>query len=199
MAKTSGDRIKPMRIIAGAFRGRKLRSPRGDALRPTADRLKETLFDILGPAIRGAVFLDVFAGTGSIGLEALSRGAREAVFVESGAAAGRLIRENLARCGIGGGYRIIRQDAFTALRSLSREGFSADFTFLDPPYDWKPYGDLLGLLFDTGIARADARVVVEHARWAELPESGGRFVRTRVVRQGDHCLGFYSAAENDTN
>ena len=184
-----------MRIIAGEYRGRKLGSPRGDALRPTADRLKETLFDILGPAIRGAVVLDVFAGTGSIGLEALSRGAREAVFVESSAAAVRLIRENLERCGIRSGYRLIRQDAFTALRILAKEGFAADFAFLDPPYDWKPYRDLLDLLFDTGIAQADARVVIEHARRSVLPESGRRFARTRVVRQGDHCLSFYSAAD----
>jgi 16S rRNA (guanine(966)-N(2))-methyltransferase RsmD len=165
------------------------------SIRPTSDRIKETLFDILGPGIRGAVILDVFAGTGAIGIEALSRGAREAVFVESGAEGGRLIGENLKLCGIDRGFRLIRQDAFFALRMLAREKFSPDFAFLDPPYDFKPYHDLLEILFGTGLAGQGTGVVIEHDRRAFLPEDGMRYMRTRTVRQGDHCLSFYSIDE----
>ena len=150
-----------MRIIAGEFRGRKLKPLRGTSVRPTAGRLKVTLFDILGPGMRGAVVLDAFAGTGSVGLEAISRGAREVVFIESSSDGDRQIRRNIELCGVQGGYRLIRQDAFSALRLLAREGFTADVAFLDPPYDFKPYRDLLEILFNSGLAPAGARVVIE--------------------------------------
>ena len=96
-----------MRIISGKFGGRRLKGPRGNEMRPTGDRLKETLFNILGAEIRGAVLLDVFSGTGAIGLEALSRGAREVVFIERDPDGTRLIRSNLELCGINSGFRII--------------------------------------------------------------------------------------------
>jgi 16S rRNA (guanine966-N2)-methyltransferase len=184
-----------MRIIAGELRGRKLRSPRGLDLRPTADRLKQTLFDILGPGVRGAVFLDVFAGTGSIGLEAISRGAGEVVFIECDAEGARLIRQNIELCGVIGGYRLVQQDAFSALRQLARGGFSMDVAFLDPPYDFKPYGDLLDIVFKLGLAPQGARVVIEHDRCAVLPASGERYHRTRIVRQGSHYLSFFSVPD----
>jgi len=183
-----------MRIIAGEFRGRKLKSLEGTTVRPTADRLRETLFDILGPGIREAAVLDVFAGTGAIGLEAISRGAREVVFIESSADCIRLIRQNLALCGVKQGYRFIQQDVFFALRLLAREKFLPDVAFLDPPYNWKPYGDLLKTYFNLGLAHAATKVVIEHDRWSVLPEFGERFQATRVVRQSNHCLSFYSIA-----
>ena len=180
-----------MRVIGGEFRGRRLLSPRGDAVRPTSDRLRETLFNILAPRIRGARFLDVFAGTGAVGIEALSRGAREAVFVESSSDAGRTIRANLDLCGVRHGFRIETADAFPALRALARERFRADLVFLDPPYSWGPYRDLIDLLFRSGLAPADSMVVVEHHRKTGLPESGPGFKRARTVLQGDHALTFY--------
>ncbi len=180
-----------MRVISGKFRGRKLRGPAGLDLRPTGDRLKETLFNILGPNIGGATVLDVFGGTGAIGIEALSRGASEAVFIESAAIGQRLIRKNLELCGVEEGYRILQQDVFTALRFLAREGFKADIVFFDPPYNWKPYGDLLELVFGKGLLSQRSRVVIEHHRKAVLPESGDGYRRSRIVRQGDHCLSFY--------
>jgi len=180
-----------MRIIAGRLRGRRLKGPRGLELRPTGDRLKETLFDILGPAIEGTVVLDVFAGTGSVGLEALSRGAREVVFIESNQEAARLIRQNLAICGISSGFRLVNQDAFPALRLLGRGDFSADIVFLDPPYEFEPYGDLLDIIFRRGIAGESSRCIVEHHSKAAIPEAGPGYERTRVVRQSDKCLSFY--------
>ena len=99
-----------MRVISGQFRGRKLRGPRGAEIRPTGDRLKESLFNILDPSIQGTIFVDVFAGTGAIGIEALSRGARQVVFVDSSREGCRLIRENLELCGIEGGFRLLSSD-----------------------------------------------------------------------------------------
>ena len=180
-----------MRVIAGKFKGRRLQGPLGAEIRPTGDRLKETLFNILGPEVEDAVVLDAFGGTGAIGIEALSRGARHVVFIESAAEGRRLIRNNLDRCGVRSGHRILPQDIFKALRSLSREGFKADIVFFDPPYGWKPYGDLVETLYARQLVSASGRVVIEHHRKADLPESGRGYRRSRLVRQGDHCLSFY--------
>lgn len=183
-----------MRVIAGKYRGRRLSGPQGLEIRPTGDRLKESLFNILAPLIPGAVVLDAFGGTGAIGIEALSRGAREVVFIEKSPAGSRLIRRNLDACAVADGARIVEQDVFTALRFLARQGFAADILYFDPPYDWEPYGDLLALAFGRGLARAGACVIVEHRRRTPPPEAGDGFARTRLVRQGDHCLSFYAAA-----
>jgi len=180
-----------MRVISGKFRGRRLKGPDGRKIRPTGDRLKETLFNILGPGISGAVVLDVFGGAGAIGIEALSRGAQEVVFIENAEDACRLIRRNLELCGIRTGYRILQQDVFAALRALARQGFKANVVYFDPPYDWKPYRDLLEITFLRGLSPASARVVIEHHRKAPLPESGEGYQRSRIVQQGDHCLSFY--------
>ena len=182
-----------MRVISGKFKGRRLKGPQGTGLRPTGDRLKETLFNILGPGVVDSVVLDVFAGAGAIGIEALSRGAREIVFIDSGSEGPRLIRENLELCGVDRGYRIIEQDVFMALRALARRQFRADIVFFDPPYDWKPYRDLLDILFKKVLVTGSSRVVIEHYRKADLPETAEEYVRSRVVRQGDHWLSFYES------
>jgi 16S rRNA (guanine966-N2)-methyltransferase len=184
-----------MRVISGIFKGRRLKGPQGRGLRPTGDRLKETLFNILGPGVAGAVVLDVFAGAGAIGIEALSRGAAEVVFIESGAEGQRLIRHNLELCGVKHGCRIVEQDAFMAMRTLARRGFKADVVFFDPPYDFKPYRDLLDIVFNKQLIGSLSRVVIEHHRKAALPESGDEYIRSRIVRQGDHCLSFYTSKE----
>lgn len=165
--------------------------PSGMELRPTGDRLKESLFNILGPSVAGTVMLDAFGGTGAIGIEALSRGARETVFIESAEAGCRLIRKNLELCGVETGYRILQQDVFRAMRSLARQGFKANIVFFDPPYDWKPYRDILEIVFKHELLSKPARVVVEHHRKAAVPESGDGYRRSRIIRQGDHWLSFY--------
>jgi 16S rRNA (guanine966-N2)-methyltransferase len=180
-----------MRLISGTMKGRRLKGPAGTDLRPTADRLKESLFNIIGPCIDGASVLDAFGGTGAIGIEALSRGAREVVFIECAEAGARLILENLRHCGIEKGYTIVKLDVFTALRSLARQGFRANIVFFDPPYDWKPYADLLNIVFQKHLLSSPFRVVIEHHRKAVLPESGEGYRRSRIVRQGDHCLSFF--------
>ena len=186
-----------MRVISGEYRGRRLKGPKGMDLRPTGDRLKETLFNILKPRISGAVVFDIFSGTGAIGIEALSRGAGRVVFVERDSAANSLIRQNLQTCNVEGDYLIIQEDVFTTLRSLARRGFRADIIFFDPPYDWKHYTDLLKLTFKPELVSAYTCVVIEHGRRADLPESGEGYERYRLVRHGDNCLSFYKKKEQD--
>jgi len=175
----------------------------GLELRPTGARPKETPFDIIGTAIQNAALLDLFAGTGAIGVEALSRGAARVTFVESSERAEKLIRRNLTHCGIASGYRLLRGDAFKCLRRLGREGVQFDVVFMDPPYGWGPYGDLLQLVFSGGLAARSARVVIEHRRGAALPARGEGYRRVRTVRQGDQCLSFYATdaaePEEDTD
>jgi len=188
-----------MRIIAGTFRGRRLQGPADRTLRPTSDRLKEALFNILGSAVQQAIILDGFAGTGAVGLEALSRGAREVVFIDSDRDALRLIRTNLETCGVASGYRILQEDIFTSMRGLARAEFRADIAFLDPPYHWGPYRDLIGTLYSTGIASIGTRVILEHHRKADVPETAPGFHRVRIVRQSDKCLSFYLSSRNSTS
>ena len=182
-----------MRVISGKFRGRRLKAPLGMEMRPTGDRLKETLFNILGSSVAGAVVLDVFSGTGAIGIEAFSRGAAEVVFIENSPEGNRLIRNNLQLCGVESGYCIVSQDAFKAMRFLARRGFKANIVFFDPPYNWKPYPDLLQITFERGLLLQPSRVVFEHHRKADLPESGDLYQRSRIVQQGNHCLSFYES------
>jgi 16S rRNA (guanine(966)-N(2))-methyltransferase RsmD len=182
-----------MRVIAGRYRGKRLKGPQGVELRPTGDRLKETLFDILGTRLAGSSVLDAFAGTGAIGIEALSRGAREVVFVESSQVGCRLIVENLQLCGITSGFRLLDEDVFKSLRQLAREGCRFDVLILDPPYNWRPYADLLDILFRSLLTSSDSLVIVEHHRRAELPRATPAYHRLRVVAQGDKHLSFYEA------
>jgi 16S rRNA (guanine(966)-N(2))-methyltransferase RsmD len=188
-----------MRIISGTLRGRRLKGPEGMELRPTSDRLRQALFNILGADIEGSALLDLFSGTGAIGLEALSRGAREVVYVESSRDSMKILRRNLQECGITEGYRIYHGDVFTMLRALGREKFHADIIFLDPPYAWGPYEDVLETLFRTGIASRNSKVIVEHHRKAVLPESGKSFHRIRLLQQSDKCLSFYQGSETDAS
>jgi len=183
-----------MRVIAGEYRSRVLEAPRGLDTRPTSDRLRETLFNVLAPRMEGAVFLDLYAGSGAVGIEALSRGAREAIFVEQAEAAKRAIRTNLAKLGIRGGYALEARSVGAALRRLAEAGRQADLVFLDPPYaEAKEYEVALGLLGgECGAMLApDALVIAEHEKRRGLEERYGRLQRTRVLRQGDAALSFY--------
>ena len=124
-----------MRIVAGTYRGLRLRTLKGGNLRPTTDQLRETLFDVLGPRVQGATFLDAYAGTGAVGLEALSRGARDVVFIEHHRPASQLIRQNLGALEIQSGYALLTCAVLTGLERLERQGEWFDIIFLDPPYE----------------------------------------------------------------
>jgi 16S rRNA (guanine(966)-N(2))-methyltransferase RsmD len=171
-----------MRVIAGEYRSRVLHAPRGQDTRPTSDRLRETLFNVLAPRIEGAVFLDLYAGSGAVGIEALSRGAREAIFVEQAEAALRAIRSNLGALGIRGNY------------ALGEAGRTVDLVFLDPPYAREDeYAATLGLLGGdcAGVLAAEAIVIAEHEKRRELEKRYGKLIRYRVLKQGDAALSFY--------
>ena len=184
-----------MRIIAGKFGGRRLRSARRLALRPTSDQLRETLFNILGPMGEDSLFVDVCAGTGAVGIEALSRGAREVVFIEEHPAGVALIRSNLAALGIGIGVEILATETLRGLETLAARRVRADFFFLDPPYAAEEARlealeqlDRLRLLARSGL------VIVEHSRRQELPERFTNLERTRLLIQGDAALSIYRLA-----
>jgi len=178
-----------MRVIAGSLKGRRLKTPTWEGLRPTSDKLRETLFNILAPRISGARMLDGYAGTGAVGIEALSRGAAHVTFVEHDRRAQALIAENLAHCGLADGYVIIRASVSRALADFQGESF--DIVILDPPYEQQP---------ESIVAAAGERLaaggvlVLEHARRDTTRESAGRLVRTRHVIAGDSALSFYSWA-----
>jgi 16S rRNA (guanine966-N2)-methyltransferase len=176
-----------MRIIAGACKGRTLKAPTWDGLRPTSDRLRETLFNILAHRIDEARVLDVFAGTGAIGLEALSRGAVQAVFVESDRRAAALIDENAARCGVQDRCVIIRQAAEIALDALRRRD-PFDVIVCDPPYDRAELDDVLSR--SAALIAPDGIVVLEHA-WRRTPPDVAALTLGRTVRSGDSALSFY--------
>lgn len=184
-----------MRIIAGTFRSRPLVAPRGKDTRPTSDRLRETLFNVLAPRIAGAVFLDLYAGSGAAGIEALSRGAREAIFIENAEPALRAIHGNLASLGIRGGYSIEARSVASGLKRLAAAERAADIIFLDPPYaENAEYESTLGLLGGEcrALLAADAVVVAEHLKKLDLEDRYGMLERYRLLKQGDSALSFYA-------
>lgn len=173
-----------MRVIGGEFRSRRLKTLPGEALRPTPDRLRESLFDVLGPEIEGAVFLDAYAGTGAVGIEALSRGAARAIFIEAERAAVRVLRENLASLGLNTGRaEVVHAHVLKCLAS-----YRADIVFLDPPYALdREYEPALKLLAEN----PPRLVIVQHHRRHELTPQYGRLRRVRQLRQGQNALSFY--------
>jgi 16S rRNA (guanine966-N2)-methyltransferase len=173
-----------MRVIAGEFRSRRLKSIPGDATRPTPDRLRETLFNILAPRIEGATFLDAYAGTGAVGIEALSRGARHAWFLEKNRAALEAIRDNLASLQLERRASVVAGPVL-----LTLERYAADIVFLDPPYPLeREYAATLEVLAQ----HPPPLIIVQHASRFALPEAPGGLTRTRLVKHGDNALSFYA-------
>ena len=172
-----------------------MRSLKGQALRPTSDRLRETLFNVLGPTVLGSTFVDFYAGTGAVGIEAISRGARHAIFVEQHAPAAALIRKNLESLGIGGEAEVLTMNVMRAIERLEVKKVHAQFIFLDPPYAADvEYETALDALGESPLLAPDGRVIVEHLRKRSLPERVGDLELARVLEQGDAALSFYKLA-----
>lgn len=185
-----------MRVIGGKFRSRPLRSLPGTDLRPTADRLRETLFNVLGAgnpgAFEGKVWLDLCAGTGAVGIEALSRGAAQVYFVESSNQAAGLIRRNLDSLRVESGFEVMREDVLRALRTLAAKNVAANFIFLDPPYRMeKLYFQALQLLSQSPLLTAHTIVVAEHDKRFDPGDGFALLRRYRKLEQGDAGLSFY--------
>lgn len=179
-----------MRVIAGAQKGRRLAGPKGHDLRPTADRVKEALFSIIGARLVDARFLDLYAGTGSVGIEALSRGAGHVAFVESNPTTLQLLRMNLDRCGLAGRGEVHACPAATFLEEADPDTF--DIIFADPPYSTDGGTQVLQLLDHTQRVAQDSMVILEHSTKLTPPSVSGRLSRRRQYRYGDTSLSIYA-------
>lgn len=179
-----------MRIIGGRFKGRTLAGPPASGVRPTSDRLRETLFNLVDTSADGCRVLDAFAGTGALGLEALSRGASHITFVERDRRTARVIADNISRCGADDAC-VVCADDFVGVSGRRDLGGPFDLVLLDPPYD---FADLAGALAEAaGVVRRGGLVVLEHSRRRQPPDVPG-LVRRRTVRAGDSELSFYATA-----
>ncbi len=178
-----------MRIISGKYRGRRLQSIPGNSIRPTSDRVKEAMFSILGTTCRQAAVLDLFAGTGALGLEALSRGARQVVFIDKSRRALEAIRKNIALCRAAGQTRVLKWDIAKNLACLAGRDTLYDLVFMDPPYGTELAATVLEHLEKHGILGAGAQIVIEHAR-NDLPEPGPAFELTSQRTYGRTMLSF---------
>ena len=180
-----------MRIISGKFKSRRLKGTPPSGIRPTSDKLKETIFNILGPRVEGAVFLDACAGMGAIGIEAISRGASFVYFVESSRKACDIIRENLRLLDVTEGAEILQHDLVKALDHVNR---SIDIAFADPPYEREDLYEACLNRFGNGeILSAEGLLILEHSKRREMPEAAGRLRKIRSLVQGDAALAFYTA------
>jgi 16S rRNA (guanine966-N2)-methyltransferase len=185
-----------MRVISGKYGGRILRSLSGQDIRPTSDRLRETLFNVLTAgnpaALEGSVWMDVFAGTGAVGIEALSRGAKQVYFVENSDRAARLIERNLQSLSIKQGYKILRDDLAAILWRSKRQHTVADVVFLDPPYHKRAaYKETLEAIADSNLIWAMSVVIAQHEKQFELSDEYGSLGRFRKLVQGNNVLSFY--------
>ena len=186
-----------MRIIAGTFKGRRLRAPKGARpVRPTADRVKESVFSILRDRIVDADVLDLCAGTGNIGIEALSRGAKHVTFVERDPWCIKLIEANLSTCGLQGGadsrWTLRRGDAVKAVTVLGKRAATFKVIYFDPPYDaGSLYATCLAGLSESAVLCRGGVLLVEHARRCAMPETVGDLNRRRSARYGDTVVSFY--------
>jgi 16S rRNA (guanine(966)-N(2))-methyltransferase RsmD len=179
-----------MRIIAGEFKGRTLAGPMGPGVRPTSDGLRETLFNIVREQVQDAHIVDAYAGTGSVGLEALSRGARRASFIEQNPRVLQGLEKNIAALGVGDRTTVIRGDVLSLF--LNRRNVQpADLVFADPPYDTP---DLSAVIAATAAVLTDnGLLVLEYSRRRDAPETVDRLTRTRVHIAGDSALAFYTS------
>jgi 16S rRNA (guanine966-N2)-methyltransferase len=187
-----------MRIIAGKFRSRRLRSLPGLDIRPTSDRLRETLFNILTggnpAALEGSVWLDLFAGTGAVGIEALSRGAAMVYFVERSKPAAEVIHGNLLSVGVTESFQILQQESARAIPELGRQLVKPDFVFLDPPYRLREAScEILEAVGKSSLCER-ALVIAEHQKRFSPGEEFGKLRRIRKLVQGDSGLSFYRGA-----
>ena len=186
-----------MRIIAGKYSGRKLKSPPSLQTRPTSDRLRETLFNILAPRIKGARFLDLCAGSGAVGIEALSRGAAHVTFIDRSRKMYALIETNLKSLDVSDDeIEVVSREALEFLkRYTKKEEVGFDIVFFDPPYsmDYEAVLDYVGEHAPRMLAEGGA-IIVEHYRKKDLKEEFGGLKRYRMLKQGDSCLSFYESS-----
>lgn len=180
-----------MRVISGTAKGRTLKSVPGKGTRPTSDKVKEALFSMIGPYFDGGQALDLFAGTGALGIEAISRGVERAVFVDMERASTDIVKANLAACGFTGRAEVYRNDAWRAIRQLQQRGMRFDYVFLDPPYRMEQLDKLMLELAERQLLVPEAIIVAEHDASRSLPERIGPLVLFRRSQYGDTAITLY--------
>ncbi|MCK4390166.1 MAG: 16S rRNA (guanine(966)-N(2))-methyltransferase RsmD [Desulfobacterales bacterium] len=180
-----------MRVIGGALRGKRLHPLRGLTIRPTSDYLRESIFNILGSRVEDAVVLDLFAGTGSLGIEALSRGAATAVFVDKDSRSIKLLTQNISACCLEARSTILKRDIMRGLRFLKSTERAFDLVFIDPPYDKGFVGRTMQLLDRAEVTSDGVSIVVEHSRRETLPEEVARFILSDQRHHGKILVSFY--------
>ncbi len=185
-----------MRIVAGKFRGRRLESPDSKRIRPTADRVREAVFSIIAAKVPGSQVLDLFAGTGALGLEALSRGAARAVFVDQGAEAVRIIRTNAQRLGVSDQVEVYQGGVTRIVRRLAERKVCFDLLFMDPPYGKGHVEITLPLL--NNLARPHALLIAEHPVREPPPQSCVEWHHIETRTYGDTAISFYSKVTSDS-
>ncbi len=181
-----------MRVIAGRYKGRRLKTIEGYRVRPTSDRLRETLFNVLSSSIEGAKFVDLCAGSGAVGIEALSRGAAHVTFIESSRRAVETIKENLRHCGITEGVKVINREVISALKYFAAHHLQYDIFYFDPPYDSEFYSPVMWTLARHKLIAEAGIVVVEHRKRTGPAPNYNHLRPYREITQGDSCLTFYS-------
>lgn len=187
-----------MRVIAGTAKGRRLKGPSGTVTRPITDRIKEALFNIIGQRLLGSIFLDLFAGSGSVGIEALSRGATRVVFVDNSPAAIKTIRENLAACKFESGFEVYRNDVFKAIPILVRRGLSFDFIYMDPPFtELRVFAEVLQAVDQVPILAAEGIAIIRLPRKYTLSVTLENLEQCRSDNYGESTLVYYKHRDRE--
>lgn len=180
-----------MRVIAGERKGMPLKTAAGTNTRPTTDKVKESIFNIIGPFFDGGIAVDLFAGSGSLGIETLSRGAEKAIFIEKDNKAFQMLQENIKKCRYEQKSELYKTDAFRAVKALIKRDIVIDYLFVDPPYKKIEYYNLVLSLINENKLSNKAIIVCEHSSFVELPDEFQQFKRSRQETYGDTVISIY--------
>jgi 16S rRNA (guanine966-N2)-methyltransferase len=173
-----------MRVVSGTCKGRILKAVPGSSTRPTTDKVKESIFNIIGPYFDGGLGLDLFAGSGALGIEALSRGLSKVIFVDKDGKAIHTIHDNIKSCGLEGQAEVYRNDAERALRAIMKRGLVFDFIFLDPPYKKQQLQKILEIIDKENLLSKNGAIICEHSADVHLPEKAGNLIRKKHEQYG---------------
>lgn len=188
-----------MRVIAGSVKGRKLKAPAGLHTRPITDMIKEALFNVWGPNIFDANVLDLFAGSGSVGIEALSRGAFKVTFVDNDINAIKIIKENLSNCGFATGFEVLHNDVFRVIENLSRHGQKFDYIYVDPPFsNPRIFNEIMLVLGRTDILDDEGVLVIRAQKQKEMAETFHGLAKYRLSNYGESNLHYYRWTKEDS-
>lgn len=183
--------MRRLRVIAGICKGRPLKAVSGNLTRPTTDKVKESIFNIIGPYFQGGQALDLYAGSGSLGIEALSRGMNNVIFVDQNSKAIEIIQFNLQKCNFESNAEVYRNDAKRALKALAKRDVKFDIIFLDPPYAKQRLKDEIEFIFNYQLLLPNGMIVTEHDAQICLPDLIGEFTCTRNEKYGDTAISIF--------